>query len=360
MFKRPLALLPLLLMFAGCGTADQETTGSAEPPAATDAAPRTVAINFPTRSGASWPLFIAKEGGYYQKYGIDASLAFGAGNLGVAMISSGEAVMTNSSMEQALQASSRDPGALVSMGSSLNKGTLSLMAAKGIGSIAGLKGKRIAVSQVGDAPYNYTLALLRTAGLADRDVTWIPAGVDAAARAAALESGRADATLLTAPMFFRMEEQGFSNLGNLADFNNVYASTVYLFTRETVNASPDLPERLIRAHSEAIKRFYDDKAFAVQAYLAYDKQNQADVERIYDLYAKNQSFERIPYVLADAVQSVVNQANEQSATQMKGIDFRTVVDNGVVDRLVQEGFFVQLFGEGIRAEQEARSRQALR
>jgi ABC-type nitrate/sulfonate/bicarbonate transport system substrate-binding protein len=72
-------------------------------------------INYPARSGGSWPLFIAKEGGYYQKYGLDVTLGFGAGNLGVAMISSGDGVMTNSSMEQALQASSRDPGALVSM-----------------------------------------------------------------------------------------------------------------------------------------------------------------------------------------------------------------------------------------------------
>ena len=34
------------------------------------------AINFPTRSGASWPMFIAKEGGYYQKYGLDVNLVF--------------------------------------------------------------------------------------------------------------------------------------------------------------------------------------------------------------------------------------------------------------------------------------------
>src|SRR5881397_4356285 len=75
------------------------------------------AINFPTRSGASWPMFVAKEGGYYQKYGLDVNLVFGAGTIGVAMISSGDAAMTNSSMEQALQASSRDPNALVLMGS---------------------------------------------------------------------------------------------------------------------------------------------------------------------------------------------------------------------------------------------------
>src|SRR5215510_7280610 len=118
-----------------------------------------VSINFPTRSAASWPMFIAKEGGYYQKYGLDVTLAFGAGNLGVAMLTSNQAVMTNSSMEQALQASSRDQS-LVMMGSSLNKGMFSLMANKDIKSVSELKGKRLAVSQVGDAPYNYTLALL--------------------------------------------------------------------------------------------------------------------------------------------------------------------------------------------------------
>ena len=323
-----------------------------------------VTINFPTRSGASWPLFIAKEGGYYQKYGLDVTLTFGAGNLGVAMISSGDAVMTNSSMEQALQASSRDQNALVSMGSSLNKGTLSLMAAKGIGSLKDLKGKRIAVSQVGDAPYNYTVALLGNAGLTARDVTWIPAGVDAAARATAVQAGRADASLLTAPIFFRLEEQGFKNLANLGNYSDVYASTVYLFSKKVVAANPKLPELLIRAQTEAIKRFYEDRAFAIKAYGVYDPQsvkaNAKDVERIYDLYAKNQSFERIPYVLAKAVKSVVDQANEETATQIKNIDFKTVVDNSVIDRLVKEGFFEKTFGSGVKAEQDARSKQALR
>jgi ABC-type nitrate/sulfonate/bicarbonate transport system substrate-binding protein len=70
---------------------------------ASDAPLQKVAINFPTRSSASWPMFIAKEGGYYQNYGLDVELVFGAGNVGVAVISSGEAVMTNSSMEQALR-----------------------------------------------------------------------------------------------------------------------------------------------------------------------------------------------------------------------------------------------------------------
>lgn len=318
-----------------------------------------IAINYPTRSAASWPMFIAKEGGYYQKYGLDVNLVFGAGNIGVAMIASGEAAMTNSSMEQALQASARD-ASLVSMGSSLNKGMFSLMAAKKFNAVTELKGKRFAVSQVGDAPYNYTLALLRKFGLTARDVEWLPVGTDATARATALVSGRADATLLTAPQYFRVEEQGFKNLANLADYDDVYASTVYLFTKAAVKANPNLPESVIKAHAEAIRRFYEDKAFAVQAYLVYDKQQQADVERIYDWNTQRNLMERIPFVLESAVTAIKEQADSQTATAIKDFNVKTVVDNSVVDRLIKEGYFEKLFGAEIKEEIDRKSKLALR
>ena len=288
------------------------------------------AINFPTRSGASWPMFIAKAGGYYEKYGLDVNLVFGAGTLGVAMISSGDAVMTNSSMEQALQASSRDPSALVMVGSSINKGMFALMAPSATKSAKDLKNKRIAVSQIGDAPYNYTVAVLGKFGLNARDVQWIPVGTDATARAVALTSGRADATLLTAPSYFPLEKQGYKMLANMADYNDIYASTVYLFTRKTLTANPKIAESIIKAHAEAIKRFYEDKAFAVSAYQSQDKQTSEDVGRIYDMIAKTNQLERVPYVLTGAVKAIVDQANSQAATQLKDFDPRKVIDNSIV------------------------------
>ena len=318
------------------------------------------AINFPTRSGASWPMFIAKEGGYYQKYGLDVSLEFGAGTIGVAMISSGDAAMTNSSMEQALQASSRDPNLLVMMGSTLNKGMFALMVPTKTNSAKELKSKRIAVSQIGDAPYNYSVALLAKFGIKPRDVQWVPVGTDANARALALTTGRADGTLLTAPAYFALEKQGYKAIANMADYNDIYASTVYLFTRKTVAANPKLPEAIIKAQAEAIKRFYDDKAFAVKAYMAYDKQSQSDVERIYDMIAKSNQLERVPYVMTAAIQSIMNQANAETATQLKAVDPRKVVDNSVVDRLVKEGFFEKTFGPGIKSEQEKKAKAALK
>src|SRR5499427_3553628 len=318
------------------------------------------AINFPTRSGASWAMFIAKEGGYYQKYGLDVNLAFGAGTIGVAMISSGDAAMTNSSMEQALQAGSRDPNSLVMLGSTLNRGMFALMAPNKINSPKELKGKRVAVSQIGDAPYNYSVALLGKFGIKPRDIQWVPVGTDANARAVALTTGRAEATLLTAPAYFAIEKQGYKTIANMADYSDIYASTVYLFTRKTVAANPKLPEAIIKAQTEAIKRFYEDKAFAVKAYMAYDKQNSADVERIYDMIAKSNQVERIPYVMGAAIKSITDQANAEAATQLKDFDAHKVVDNSVIDRLVKEGFFEKIFGSGIKSEQEKKSKAAFR
>ena len=45
-----------------------------------------IAINYPARTGTTWPLYIAKEGGYYQKYGFDVDLKFGVHPAGIAMI----------------------------------------------------------------------------------------------------------------------------------------------------------------------------------------------------------------------------------------------------------------------------------
>ena len=319
-----------------------------------------ITINYPTRSGASWPMYMAKDGGYYQKYGLDVTLTFGVHPAGIAMLTSGEGKMANYSLEQAMQASLKD-ASFVMVGSSLNKALFALIARKDMKNIQELKGKRLAVGQIGDAPYNYTIALLGKSGFGPRDVQWIPVGTDVSGRAAALQSGRADATLLTAPNYFRLEEAGFKNLGNLADHDDIYAATVYLLTKSGASQNPKLAEQLIKAHAEAIKRFYDDKAFAIKSYINYDKQPEADVDKIYDRYAKGNLFERVPYVLAGAVKAVVDQQVDQAiASQMKVFDFHKVVDNSTVDRLVKEHFFEQVFGANIKAEQDRKAKLAFR
>src|SRR5678816_3178774 len=66
-----------------------------------------ITLNYPTRSGASWPLFIAKEGGYYEKQGLDVTLVFAGHPAGIAMVVSDQAQMSSYNLESVMQASSR-------------------------------------------------------------------------------------------------------------------------------------------------------------------------------------------------------------------------------------------------------------
>jgi ABC-type nitrate/sulfonate/bicarbonate transport system substrate-binding protein len=276
------------------------------------------------------------------------------------MLASGQGQMVNSSLGQMMQAASKD-GSLSLVGSSLNRGTFALMANKKITDIKALKGKKVAVSQVGDAPYGYVVAILSKAGLSDRDVQWIPVGQGVAGRAAALTSGRADATILTAPAYFKLEAD-YTTLANLAEREDIFASTAYTMAKKDLQPDTKLAESLIKAHAEAIKKFYEDKPAAIAAYRKYDPEaTPDDVDRTYDLYAKPQAFERVPYVLSPAVDSVVKQQSDpQLAEQMKTYDWKQVIDNSIVDKLVKDGFFVQLFGDGVKAEQDRKAALAFK
>jgi ABC-type nitrate/sulfonate/bicarbonate transport system substrate-binding protein len=337
---------------AGIAAAIAAATLAAAPPPG-----RGVTIVYGTRSGASWPSYIGKHGGYFAKYGLDVTLAFGAHPVPIAMVVGGEALMAHHGIDPALIATSKD-GSLVALGSPINRGVFALVARKGITTPAGLKGKRVAVGRVGDVPYHFTVSLLAKFGLSDRQVQWVSTGLDASARATAVIRNSADASLLTAPAYFPLEDAGYPTLANLADFDDIFSSTVYLFTKKAVAADPKTPELIIRAQTESIKRFYDDKAFAVEAYLANDRQDRAVVSRLYDVYSKAGALERVPYVMAGAVQSAIDRADAISARQMRAFDYRTVIDNSVVQRLVREGFFERVFGPGVKAEQDRKAKLA--
>jgi len=52
-----------------------------------------ITLIYPNRSGSQWPLFLAKEGGYYQKYGLDVDLKFVVHPGSIAALVSGDAAL---------------------------------------------------------------------------------------------------------------------------------------------------------------------------------------------------------------------------------------------------------------------------
>jgi len=327
-------------------------------PQPTAQALRRVTIVYPTVSQASWPFWIARQAGYYQAHGLDVTLKFGVHPAGMASVISGESLATNYGLEQVLAAGLRDP-TLVMVGSSLSKGSFSLVSQGAITAMKDLRGKRIGVGRIGDTPYFYTVELLNKYGLASTHVQWVSTGADATARAAMLANGQLDAALLTAPTYFKLLASGrFNELTSLMQHADIPVTTVYLMRRSQLIENPNVAERLIKANAEAIKRFYADKAFAVATYRKYDPADQAATERLYDLVAAGKAFERIPVVRRSSLAAAARRL-EAELPALRTFDVSTIVDNSIVRQLAAEGWFVGLFGPEVAAEQSQRLKEGV-
>src|SRR5262245_14922347 len=308
------------------------------------------------RSGASWPLWIAKDARLYAKYGLDVELVYAVHPGPIAAIISGHAAMTSAGSDPALLAVAKDPS-LVVLGGFMNKGSFAMIGSKSATDMKQLNGKKVGVGRVGDPPYHMALALLRKYGLTARDVQWVSIGVDASARAAALQSGQIDAALITAPAYFRLQAAGLPVLAVLLDHDDIYVSTYYLFRREALARERAMAMAFIKAHAEAIKRFYDDKNLATETMMKYGgARNIDDAHRVYDLFKKTRVLEAIPYALKGSVDAVV----ERQGPELKGVDLAKSIDNSLIDQLVKEKYFESVFGAAIRDEQQRKQEQAFR
>jgi ABC-type nitrate/sulfonate/bicarbonate transport system substrate-binding protein len=308
---------------------------------------KTVAM-IGARSGASWPLWIAKDARLYAKYGLDVELVYAVHPAPIVAVITGQAAMTSSGSDPALLAAAKDPS-LVVLGGFMNKGSFAMIGSKTATDMKQLAGKKIGIGRVGDPPYHMAVSLLRKHGYTPRDVQWVSVGVDAATRAAALQSGQIDAALITAPAYFRLQAAGLPVLAVLMDYDDIYISTYYLFRRDALTKERATAIAFIKAHAEAIKRFYDDKTLATEIMIKYGgTRNSDDAGRVYDLYRKSRVLEPIPYALKGSVDAVV----ERQDPELKGVDFSKVIDNSLIDQLVKEKYFESVFGPSIREEQQ--------
>src|SRR4029450_5490802 len=68
---------------------------------------KTVAM-IGARSGASWPLWIAKESRLYAKYGLDVELVYAVHPAPISAVITGQAAMTSSGSDPALLAAAKE------------------------------------------------------------------------------------------------------------------------------------------------------------------------------------------------------------------------------------------------------------
>jgi ABC-type nitrate/sulfonate/bicarbonate transport system substrate-binding protein len=319
--------------------------------------PTDVKIVYPAPSSTSWPLWIAKEAGIFEKHGLNATVEFALHPAGPAAVISGEALTHNLGLDTSLLAAMRGDQVVI-VGSPLLVGQFALVGSKGITDAKALERKRIAIGRIGDPPYFYALGVLDALKVETKGLQWIPAGAPPQ-RALALRNGLADAAMLTSPDYYVLQDQGYPVLARLQEFRQIPIATSYIFRRRVLRETPHLVEALFKSHIEAVKRFYDDKPFVLALLNKYLKSDDKTLERLYADTVDAQVFERVPYVTAVALKGIVERGKAETP-ELATFDFRRAIDQTVIDRLADQGFFEQVFGAGIRDEVASKRAQSFR
>jgi NitT/TauT family transport system substrate-binding protein len=185
---RFLALVSALLLCAACGSggAGQGSGG----------APGKITIGFSAWPG--WfPWQVAQEQGLFARNKVDVELKyFDSYTDSLTALSTGNLTANSQTLNDTLSSVSGGARQTIVLVNDNSTGNDQIIARAGIGSVAELKGKRVAVEQ-GTVDHYLLLLALRKAGLSESDIELKPLLTDAAA--AAFVAGQVDAVGVFAP-----------------------------------------------------------------------------------------------------------------------------------------------------------------
>jgi NitT/TauT family transport system substrate-binding protein len=318
----------------------------AGPSYAQDKKLETMTISYASVSGTRAPLWIAKDLGLYEKYGLDGNLVYiASGITSVNALLGGSVHLIAASGSSAVTAAAR--GAPVAIIASLGPIAYKLIAHPSITSIQGLKGKIIGSSRIG-AGSDYALQrLLPKLGLQPgKDVQVLPTGLsESDRRIVIMFQGRIDATIATADNLLQLELAGqkATVLADLLD-NGVYTSGSDIATsRQFLKDRRRELKGFIMALTEAIAIGRKDKEQAFRVYRKYMKVNEP---KLLESMHKNYLLGTIPARPFPREEAIQNDIEDLSNTYsaLKGRKIAEFMDLSIIQELEKEGFFAKLYG----------------
>ena len=307
----------------------------------------TVTISYASVSGTRAPLWIAKDLGLYEKYGVEGNLVYiASGITSVNALLGGSVQVIAASGSSAVGAAAN--GAPVVIMASLGAIAYKLIANPSITSLQALKGKVIGSSRIG-AGSDYALKrLLPKLGLQPgKDVQLIPTGIsESDRRIVIMLQGKIDATLATVDNILQLELQG-QKVSVLADLlqEGVYTTGSDISTsRQFMKEKRRQLKGFIMAITEAVKVGRSNKELAFRVYRKYMK---VEDPRLLDSMYKNYLLGTIPQKPYPRAEALQNDIEDLSYTypQLKGRRIEEFTDLSIVKELESEGFFTKLYGK---------------
>lgn len=315
---------------------------SAAPAAPAPASPPTVVRQvWGAVSGSNILVWLVPELGLDRKHGLKVELTQidGGGRAAITSLLAGEADSVVVNMD-AVIAADLEGAELQVVGTGNPFLMSSLYAVPGVGSVADLRGKAIAVSRLGSLSDFAARLMARQNGLEpDQDVAILQTG-SVPNVLAALETRQIPAAAMTPPQSLIARNLGFSELTNT--YGTPYVTSAVTFSRQMLRQRPDVPERYLQAWLEAIAVAKRDRAAVLGVMRQYMQIDDEDIlNQTYDLHIQ-QLLPQVPRIPIEGVRLMLDELGQAlpKAREARPEEF---YDNGLLDRLEGSGYVAGLY-----------------
>jgi NitT/TauT family transport system substrate-binding protein len=278
-----LAAAALFIVAVGCAP------GPPAAPTSPPAAATRVTVTYASINGNDLPIWIAAEGGIFQKNGLDATVNQASStSASMASLLAGQTQFYQGGGSDAVSAAANGADVVVVC---LTGSTYDYIfeVPPDIKTPQDLRGKTIGISSFGSAADVGIRVALRHEGLdPDKDVSIVPVG-DVPTRTAAMLSGAIQGTILNPPDTLKLEAAGFHPLLDLAALKLPSANQATVVTRAYLNDGSNRAtvQHYVDAIVQSVARLRADKPFAIELMKKYFKtDDQRAMDVAYTFYSQ--------------------------------------------------------------------------
>jgi ABC-type nitrate/sulfonate/bicarbonate transport system substrate-binding protein len=284
--------------------------------------------------------FIAEKEKFFAKHGLDVNIVKTNTAAAVqAMLGGSMQMATGSGAAAFITATLEGAPPFVLVGSWVNVFPYKVMALKDIAKVEDLKGKTGHVGApfgtIPDTALRFALTKLKLEP--DKDVKLVQnASADPASILAAMDRGDVQFGILAPPFDRVAEKRGYRTLLALPDLGIPWQQNGEWTTRSYLNSNRDNVLRYVRAMSDAVKFYFDQKEKTVIYLNEFIGGNREDVEYAYQSFVK--WADRNPRPKVDTLRTTLD-AIKKNTPKAASADPASFIDTGIVDQLVKEGYF---------------------
>jgi NitT/TauT family transport system substrate-binding protein len=292
-------------------------------------------ISYTQASGAFTPLWVAQESGLFRKHGLDPTLKLLNSQVATQALLAGEVDVVSVGPDFV---NARLQGVPVKyIGSPLQRYIFQLWGAKGLNSVAELKGKTVAVTTPRTSTEIATREALKKTGLiSDKDVSFLYVQTLPAILTAVL-SGKTAAGTLSAPNTLKARDAGLNLLIDIAQINVPGIHVGYGTSDRVIKSNPNSLYAFLKAVAEATVLSRQNPSVAKKAIAKYgDIDDPKVIDGTYEQFA--------PYwdaslaVRSESIQGQLMYLDEKEFPRAKEARASDFTDNSFADTLKSSGF----------------------